>query len=75
MKDLLATSLRYENGRLRVLDQRLLPKQESWHACEHADDLISLIQGLAIRGAPLIGIAASLWVGHIAEQRTADTTD
>jgi methylthioribose-1-phosphate isomerase len=67
MKDLIATSLRYKNGQLHVLDQRLLPKEEQWHVCKHADDLIELIKGLAIRGAPLIGIAASLWVGHIAE--------
>jgi methylthioribose-1-phosphate isomerase len=68
MKDLIATSLRYENGRLLVLDQRLLPAEESWHICGHVDDLIELMRGLAIRGAPLIGIAASLWAGHIAEQ-------
>jgi len=68
MQDLLATSLRYENGQLLVLDQRRLPAEESWQLCEHEDELITLIQGLAIRGAPLIGIAASLWVGHSAEQ-------
>ncbi|MDH5611690.1 MAG: S-methyl-5-thioribose-1-phosphate isomerase [Gammaproteobacteria bacterium] len=68
MQDLLATSLRYRNGQLHVLDQRRLPAEEDWQVCTHADDLVSLIQGLAIRGAPLIGIAASLWVGHIAEQ-------
>jgi len=68
MQNLVATSLRYENAELHVLDQRRLPAEESWHVCRHVDDLIVLIQGLAIRGAPLIGIAASLWVGHIAEQ-------
>jgi len=68
MQDLLATSLRYQNGQLHVLDQRRLPAEEDWQICVHVDDLIALIQGLAIRGAPLIGIAASLWVGHIAEQ-------
>jgi len=68
MQDLLATSLRYQNGQLYVLDQRLLPAEENWQICESVDDLIALIQGLAIRGAPLIGIAAALWVGHRAEQ-------
>jgi methylthioribose-1-phosphate isomerase len=68
MRDLLATSLRYENGQLLVLDQRRLPAEENWQVCESVDELIALIQGLAIRGAPLIGIAASLWVGHSAEQ-------
>ena len=68
MKDLTATALRYENGTLRVLDQRKLPAEEHWHVCTHDDDLVALIQGLAIRGAPLIGIAAALWVGHCAQR-------
>lgn len=68
MQNLIATSLRYQHHQLQVLDQRLLPAQELWHTCKQEQDLIALIQDLAIRGAPLIGIAASLWVGHVAEQ-------
>ncbi len=71
MKNLIATSLRYEDAQLHVLDQRQLPSEERWRVCENEDDLIELIQGLAIRGAPLIGIAAALWVGHIAEHGAA----
>lgn len=66
MKDLKATALRYENGELHVLDQRKLPGEEHWHSCKDENDLIALIQGLAIRGAPLLGIAAAIWVGHCA---------
>jgi len=66
MKDLTATALRYENGALHVLDQRKLPGEEHWHACKDSNDLVALIQGLAIRGAPLTGIAAAIWVGHCA---------
>ena len=66
MKDLKATALRYENGKLHVLDQRKLPGEEHWHSCKDENDLIALIQGLAIRGAPLLGIAAAIWVGHCA---------
>jgi methylthioribose-1-phosphate isomerase len=64
MKDLKTTALRYESGVLHVLDQRRLPGEEHWHICKDVNDLVALIQGLAIRGAPLIGIAAALWVGH-----------
>ena len=66
MKDLKATALRYENGELLILDQRKLPGEVHWHVCKHAHDLVALIQGLAIRGAPLLGIAAAVWVGHCA---------
>ena len=66
MKDLASTALRYEQGRLHVLDQRKLPGEEHWHSCKDENDLIELIQGLAIRGAPLLGIAAAIWVGHCA---------
>jgi len=68
MKDLKATALCYESGALHVLDQRKLPAEEHWHTCKDVNDLIALIQGLALRGAPLIGIAAALWVGHCAHR-------
>ena len=66
MKDLTAAALRYENGELHVLDQRRLPGEEHWHICKDEKDLVALIQGLAIRGAPLLGLAAAVWVGHCA---------
>jgi methylthioribose-1-phosphate isomerase len=66
MKDLASTALRYEHGRLHVLDQRKLPGEEHWHSCKDENDLVALIQDLAIRGAPLLGIAAAIWVGHCA---------
>jgi len=66
MKDLTATALSYENGELHVLDQRKLPGEACWHVCKHENDLVALIQSLAIRGAPLLGIAAAVWVGHCA---------
>lgn len=68
MKDLNSTALRYVDGTLQVLDQRRLPQQEYWHHCRDEHELVELIRGLAIRGAPLIGIAAALWVGHVAQR-------
>lgn len=60
------TSLRFEAGRLSVLDQRLLPQTSLWHDCDSADDLIEHIRSLAVRGAPLIGIAAALMLAQLA---------
>lgn len=68
MKDLESTALRYQQGKLSILDQRKLPVEEDWYVCTSTDELIALIRGLAIRGAPLIGIAATLWIGHCATQ-------
>ena len=46
-------------GRLRLLDQRRLPREESWIDCRSADDAAGAIRSLAVRGAPLIGVAAA----------------
>jgi methylthioribose-1-phosphate isomerase len=74
MRDLIATSIRYQAGELHVLDQRRLPAEEHWHTCKDIDDLVGLIRGLAIRGAPLIGIAAVIWIAHLADQRSDAVT-
>lgn len=46
-------------GRLRLLDQRRLPRQETWIDCRSADDAGEAIRSLAVRGVPLIGVAAA----------------
>ncbi len=73
MRDLVATALRYAQGELHILDQRKLPGEEQWHVCRDIDDLIALIRGLAIRGAPLLGIAAAVWIGHCAARGDSGT--
>lgn len=45
---------------LEVLDQRVLPDQENWIRVESAGQMSELIKTLAVRGAPLIGVAAAL---------------
>lgn len=53
-------SIRERDGRLEVLDQTLLPAEERWISVPDAETMIALIQRLAVRGAPLIGVAAAL---------------
>ena len=67
MRNLAATSLRYQDGVLYVLDQHQLPHKEIWLACDSVDAMVDMIKKLQIRGAPLIGIGASLLLGHLAE--------
>jgi methylthioribose-1-phosphate isomerase len=51
--------LRFEDGVLLVLDQRLLPAEERWLRCETPAEVADCISTLAVRGAPAIGIAAA----------------
>jgi methylthioribose-1-phosphate isomerase len=68
MQDLIATSLKYQQGTLSVLDQHHLPDKEVWLACHSVKSMVDMIKKLQIRGAPLIGIGASLLLGHLSEQ-------
>lgn len=45
---------------LRILDQRQLPDKEVWISVLDAASMCELIKDLAVRGAPLIGVAAAL---------------
>ena len=57
----------YAAGRLRLLDQRRLPHEEAFLDCESAAQTAEAIRSLAVRGAPLIGVAAAY--GLCAEAR------
>ena len=52
-------ALRWDGRRLEVLDQTLLPATEAWLSLLGAEDTAEAIRRLAVRGAPLIGIAAA----------------
>jgi methylthioribose-1-phosphate isomerase len=56
------SALRYEPGTLWALDQTRLPFEERELALRGAQDVASAIRRLAIRGAPLIGVAAAYGV-------------
>ena len=55
-------ALRWDGERLLALDQTLLPGSERWLTLRGADDVAVAFKRLAIRGAPLIGIAAGYGV-------------
>src|SRR5215211_7331494 len=50
--------LRWDGQRLHVLDQTRLPAEEAVLVLEGAEDTAAAIERLAVRGAPLIGVAA-----------------
>ena len=52
-------ALRWDGRRLAILDQTRLPGAEVWLPLEGAADTAQAIRRLAVRGAPLIGVAAA----------------
>ena len=53
------TPIAYEDGTLRLLDQTLLPDEESYIETSNWMMVGAAIYGLQVRGAPLIGVAAA----------------
>ncbi|HYG65918.1 MAG TPA: S-methyl-5-thioribose-1-phosphate isomerase [Thermoanaerobaculia bacterium] len=51
--------MRWEDGRLLLLDQTRLPTEEAWLECETPEQVADAIYRLAVRGAPAIGVAAA----------------
>ncbi|HEX5124093.1 MAG TPA: S-methyl-5-thioribose-1-phosphate isomerase, partial [Rhodanobacteraceae bacterium] len=58
----------WQGDRLRLLDQRRLPFEETYIECHSAADVATAIRDLAVRGAPAIGIAAAWGVVLAARQ-------
>ena len=60
--------LRHDGRALWVLDQTRLPDEELWLDGSEPVAMIALIQRLAVRGAPLIGVAAAACLGTFADR-------
>lgn len=52
-------TLEWKGDHLLLLDQRLLPSEETYIECRKVEELAEAIRTLAVRGAPAIGIAAA----------------
>ena len=68
MQPLQTTSLRVDDNQLFILDQQALPQQKQWLAASTVEELVGHIHALRVRGAPLIGLSASLLLALLAEQ-------
>jgi methylthioribose-1-phosphate isomerase len=51
--------LRWRGDTLELLDQTLLPGEETWIACPTPEEVSAAIYRLSVRGAPAIGVAAA----------------
>ncbi len=63
--------LRWRGDRLEILDQRLLPERERWLSCRTVTQVVAAIRGLAVRGAPLLGIAGAYALALARDRRAA----
>jgi len=68
VKPLESLGLRHDGRRLWILDQTQLPDREVWLDAGDPDAMVTHIQQLRVRGAPLIGVAAALSLAWLAEQ-------
>ena len=53
------TPLRWSGHALSLLDQRLLPREETWIDCRTAAEVAEAIRTMVVRGAPAIGVSAA----------------
>ena len=58
----------WRDDHLRLLDQRVLPREESYVDCRTSAEVAQAIRDLVVRGAPAIGIAAAWGVVLAAQQ-------
>ncbi len=63
--------IRWEQGRLRLLDQTRLPVEERWLEIPDAETMAEAIRSLRVRGAPAIGLAAAYGLAVEAERAVA----
>lgn len=64
-------AIEWRDGTLHLLDQRLLPLEETWRTYDSAVGVAGAIRDMVVRGAPAIGISAAYGVVLGARQRLA----
>jgi methylthioribose-1-phosphate isomerase len=53
-------TIEWKDGKVVMIDQRLLPQKEVYIACVDHEQVAEAIEKMAIRGAPAIGVAAAM---------------
>ena len=55
-------TIKWVNGRVRIIDQTKLPGKFEYIHCKKVETLWEAIRRLSVRGAPAIGVAAAFGV-------------
>ena len=75
MQTLQTTSLRVSENQLFILDQQALPQEKRWLAADNVALLVDHIHTLRVRGAPLIGLSASLLLALLSLTTSTETAE
>jgi methylthioribose-1-phosphate isomerase len=70
----LPPTIEWQGGRVRLIDQRRLPRELVFIEAATVDELCEAITGLAVRGAPALGVAGAMGVA-LAAYRGEDLDD
>lgn len=65
---LISTSMIFENTKLYILDQTILPAKEEFIEVKSISHMVEIIKDLKVRGAPAIGISAGLCLYQFCDQ-------
>ncbi|NOY62032.1 MAG: S-methyl-5-thioribose-1-phosphate isomerase [Gammaproteobacteria bacterium] len=68
-------AVQWEQGRLKLLDQRILPLRQTYLYYDNVVDVAEAITQMVVRGAPAIGIAAAYGVVVAAMRRIEQSPD
>lgn len=68
-------AIKWENERVLILDQRLLPEKIEYLICKDYEEVADSIRNLSIRGAPAIGIATAMGIALASLRIKATKTD
>jgi methylthioribose-1-phosphate isomerase len=67
--------IRWEDDRLLLLDQRVLPFEETYLACDTGAEVARAIADMVVRGAPAIGVTAAYGVVLAARRRYGEDAE
>lgn len=67
-------AIRFDKKQLQLLDQRLLPGQETYLSFDDAQSTAQAITDMVVRGAPAIGITAAYGIVLAAQQQASQNT-
>ncbi|MEO6467665.1 MAG: S-methyl-5-thioribose-1-phosphate isomerase, partial [Acidimicrobiia bacterium] len=73
-RDPIPPTVAWRAGRVRLIDQRALPTRLRYVSCETADELVTAIRDLVVRGAPALGVCGAFGVALVACASSSERT-
>lgn len=70
LRDPIPPTIEWRRGRIRMIDQRVLPGRLRFLTCRTVDELCDAIRSLAVRGAPALGAAGAFGVALAARDES-----